>query len=328
MSVLRAFPYRTADAALRAELVAVDESVSARSDGTWEAYSTGVEAARMQIRWSVDMSALEGVLPEGEAVAEQAEGLVVVRSKLSRRREVVARVDLQAPKPVELHLAVDDHTGEVGVEFQIVRSRRRREAPGFADLLGAVLAQQHAGSLWFDEPKAPTGRSIDITWTDFNESPTLPDQNLFALRLADRPMIYLNSGIPLAYEILNSKGTHGAAARIRDAVFSQVVHQVWTSLLGHCFMSVLRVAHEDPSSTLDRLATWESEVLQEWAPHFKISEPDTDSAVRALISDLLTTGSTLLIEAVGDVVQSRMETVKGFNGLVRESDRFNAEVTS
>ena len=160
---------------------------------------------------------------------------------------------------------------------------------------------------------------------DFREDPGLPDENLFALRLQERPVILLNSGIPFAFGILNSRGTHGAAARIRDAVYAQIVHQVWTSLIGHCFSSVLRVAAEDPSTTLDRLAEWESQVVLDWAVAFYPGEADNAAAVSDLIDELLTSGNTLLIERVADVIQSRMDTVRGFQGLVRESGRFNAE---
>jgi hypothetical protein len=194
---------------------------------------------------------------------------------------------------------------------------------GYAHLAGSVLAEVPVAALWFDEPPTPTGTGIETRWVDFREDDGLPDGNLFALRLEERPVILLNSGIPAAYAVLSAKGTHGAAARIRDAVFVQIIHQVWSSLLGQCFLDVLRVGPEDPDTTLERLNGWEAQVIGSWALDFIPAEQDRETATRILVQRILTSGSNVLLELMPDVIQMRMDTVKGFQGLVRESRRFD-----
>lgn len=326
MSTLRAFPFRTADESLAAELRHVAGQAVKRSDGSWDLYTNDEPKVRFCVHSTIGLDQLEATLPQGETAVRDCSLVVLARGVASRRREIIARRSVGAGGEFEFDISRNDHCGRLDLLAAVVRNNGRREVDGFADSAGAILAQTDLPSLWFDEPRAPTGSAIEITWVDFTKDGTLPDKNMFALRLNERPLILLNSGIPFAYTILASKGTHGAAARIRDAIFAQIVHQVWTSLLAQCFMSVLRVGQEEPATTLERVSEWESQVLTDWAPGFYPSESDANAAVNVLIEELLTSGSTLLVERVADVIQTRMETIRGFNGLVRESDRFSGEV--
>jgi hypothetical protein len=226
---------------------------------------------------------------------------------------------------LQLELDCSEYTGRFDLTVFIVRDKAGPAIDGYAHLAGSVLAEAPLAVLWFDEPPTPTGTGIETRWVDFRDDDGLPDGSLFALRLEERPVILLNNGIPAAYAVLSSKGTHGAAARIRDAIFAQIVHQVWSSLLGHCFLDVLRVGPEDPETAPDRLGSWEAQVVEDWALDFVPSEQDREAATRLLVQRVLTSGSNVVLEMLPDVIQTRMDTVKGFQGLVRESRRFDGE---
>jgi hypothetical protein len=324
MSTLRAFPYRTAPEALSLQLECLSTNVSERTDGTWDLYNEEPSEARFSLKIFLDAEALQPTLLPGESVEEAARLVIIGRGISSRRRSLLASVPVGVEE-LQLEFDCSEFTGRFDLTAYIVRDTGCPAVDGYAHLAGSVLAEVPLAALWFDEPSAPTGTGIETRWVDFREDDSLPDGNLFALRLEERPVILLNSGIPAAYAVLASKGTHGAAARIRDAVFAQIIHQVWSSLLGHCFLDVLRVGPEDPDTALERLNSWEAQVVEDWALDFVPAEQDRDTATRILVQRILTSGSNVLLELMPDVIQTRIDTLKGFQGLVKESHRFDGE---
>jgi hypothetical protein len=324
MSILRAFPFRTAPEALSLQLECLSLGVSERTDGTWDLYSEEPQQARFSLKVTLDSEALQRTLPPGELVEDAVRLVVVGRGISSRRRAVLASAPIGAEE-LQLEFGCSQFTGRFDLTGFIIRDRGCRAVDGYAHLAGSVLAEVPVAALWFDEPPTPTGTGIETRWVDFREDDSLPDGNLFALRLEERPVILLNSGIPAAYAVLSSKGTHGAAARIRDAVFAQIIHQVWSSLIGHCFLDVLRVGPEDPDTALERLNSWEAQVIEDWALDFVPVEQDRVAATRILVQRILTSGSNVLLELMPDVIQTRIDTLKGFQGLVKESHRFDGQ---
>ncbi len=324
MSTLHAFPFRTAQEALRLTLERLSTDVSQRTDGTWDLYSERPRKVRFSLKIFIDVAALQPAVLPDESVEEVARLVVVGRSISSRRRSALASAPIGVEE-LELEFDCSEFTGRFDLTAFIVRSKACRAVDGYAHLSGSALAEVPVGALWFDTPPTPTGTGIETRWVDFREDDNLPDGNLFAVRLEERPVILLNSGIPAAYAVLSSKGTHGAAARIRDAVFAQIIHQVWSSLLGQSFLDVLRVGPEDPDTTLERLISWEAQVIEDWALDFVPSEQDRSTATRILVQKILTSGSNVLLELMPDVIQTRIDTLRGFQGLVRESHRFEGE---
>jgi hypothetical protein len=323
MSTLRAYPFRTATEALSVQLMCLSTDVNERMDGTWDLFTERPRQVRFAVKVFLNTVALQPALPPGES-AEATRLVVIGRGITSRRRSLLASGPIGLEE-LQLELDCSEYTGRFDLTVFIVRDKACPAVDGYAHLAGSVLAEVPLAVLWFDEPPTPTGTGIETRWVDFRDDDGLPDGNLFALRLEERPVILLNNGIPAAYAVLSSKGTHGAAARIRDAIFAQIVHQVWSSLLGHCFLDVLRVGPEDPETALDRLSSWEAQVVEDWALDFVPAEQDREAATRLLVQRLLTSGSTVVLEMLPDVIQTRLDTVKGFQGLVRESRRFDGE---
>lgn len=322
MSTLRAFPYRTANDALQVSLSTQDRSIVERSDGSLDLFTEFDGTARFTLEAKIDEAVLLPTIPEGTSTAEELRLLVIGRSVASRLRSVL----LMAPArslTTTLSMESENFRGKVELSVVIVRARESvEELAGLAHRAGAVIAEAPLAALWFDEPPVESGNAIDIQWVDFREQDRLPDGHLFAVRLEDAPAIFLNTAIPHAHSILTSKGTHGAKARIRDAVFAQIVHQVWSGILAHCFLELAAQVADDPEERLDGLAEWERQVLRDWAMYFHPGEESITTASRRLVEQVVENDGYLALERMTDVIQTRIDALKPFNGLVKDAHLF------
>ena len=66
-------------------------------------------------------------------------------------------------------------------------------------------------------------------------------------------------------------------------------------------------------------------MIEDWALDFVPVEQDRVAATRILVQRILTSGSNVLLELMPDVIQTRIDTLKGFQGLVKESHRFDGQ---
>jgi hypothetical protein len=320
MSLLRAMPFKTADGALNGTIEKLPQDVHRRTDDTLDAYSDVDGPFVLEIVVDPDIKAIAECLPPGGHNAEDAiEICLSIRSVASRLRDEVVSGGLGA-KTLLLELDPAQHMGRVDV-FLVARLREESQPTlGYAHLKASTLASQLVTTVWFDEPATFSGDSIEIIWRDFDKDPNLEDGHLFAIGLNERPVIYLNeaqSVSPLR-SALENKGTHGPMARIRDSVYQQIVHQAWTSILGHCFMEVLRHEDENAETVIESLDDWMSTVLQDWALALVPDEADVDAATIALVERIRETGNEFILIEVPAAIQRKFDTMKGFRGLVRE----------
>lgn len=318
MSALKVFPFRTANDALSFELGSLPSDVHSRTDDTLDAYSDVTEPFTLDFVVDPDAEALGACLPPG-IESGALELCVATRSILSRSRSEVWK-----GQPIANSIAVQfdpaDYMGRVDVILVARLKASLEPIEGHAHLKGSVVAFQTMATLWFDEPPAFSGDALDILWRDFDEDDQLTDGHLFAVGLEGRPVIYLNEAESMSplRSVLMSKGTHGAMARTRDAVFAQIVHQAWTSILGHCFMQVQRHGDDDAQTVLDEVDQWIALVLREWAPAFVDGVADPDDAVLALIDRLREDGNDFLLVGAPAAIQRKCDTMKGFWGLANE----------
>jgi hypothetical protein len=322
MSLLRAMPFMTADHALNASVDALPAGVHHRTDDTLDAYSDVEGPFDLTIALNPDLDALAACIPSGANLEDAVELCLSVRSVSSRKR---AEVAAGAPRADTLTLQLDPEQYMGRVDVHLVA--RLREAidptPGFAHLKSSTLASQLVTSLWFDEPQNFSGDSLDIVWRDFDDDPHLEDGHLFAIGLGERPVIYLNeakSVSPLR-SVLENKGTHGALARTRDSVFQQIIHQSWTSIVGHCFLEILRHGDDPADSVLDSLDDWMQTVIRDWALTLVPEETDIDAATLAVVDRVRESGNDFLLVELPAAIQRRFNTMKAFHGLIREFNK-------
>lgn len=318
----RAFPYATDNSALTCEALPLSAEVAERTDGTWDAFSRDVDHVRFTLAVKTDVDRLAACLPPGTEVDRVLELVVSLEGIHSRQRRDLYTLDIGS-HDLQVELDPAEYLGRVDLNvFARLRTGLEAQA-GFAHLESSQVARAPLPSIWFSEPPHSAGDALEVRWENFDEDGDLVDGQLFAIRLEERPVILLNSEIPKAYDILGSKGTWGAAARIRDAIYGQIVHQAWSSILSHCFMEIARHDEDDaPETVLAELDEWQAQVIRAWAPEFVVGENDTEAAAIALIDQCRETGTLMLLHQLPEAIQKKCATIDGFNGLIKESHRF------
>jgi hypothetical protein len=311
--------------------IAMDES--ARYLRLWEE-----EAASWRVRARVRLpsSVLDTVLPPGERADPPVALRLRLRSNSSRLRRAY---DLPLPTAdtdvAELELDIDAETwsGNIDVEVMLVRTQFGAIGAGrWAVDRGTVVADAAPVRINVDMPETPPGDSLTIQWADFETSDkTLLKRargTLFAIEQSGTgspPTLWLNSSIEGIRTVLDSKGTHGWAARSRDAVFQTIVHQGWSSLIGSALgelkdQAALRPDEGDEvlEEVLAALSVWMQVVLRTWAPLLWPEEPAERVVERTWEAVQTGDWEELLQERLPVAIAKRFDTAKGLRGLVTE----------
>jgi len=271
---------------------------------------------------------LEKCLASDDELLSSCVVVLIAQSISSRRRDAIGREVVDGQVSFDVDLAKSRHRGLVEVSARIVRAVRHSSPdPARASDEGEVLGESEPIRIHFDEPSTAPGASLDVEWRDFESDDFLNSQkdNLFAIEDSEPPRILLNSNIRMLYEILSNNGPRGRKAKIRESVFAQIVHQVWTSLLGDAASAVVKSSLDfqssgrspDAADVLEDVGGWRAAVLKDWAPDLT-SESDKDLAIERLVDDLADGLGPLLIGPVPAAIQRRMKTMGAFHGLVAE----------
>ena len=312
MTTSTIFPYRV--------LVGDEISVGVRSDGleqradeSWDAQTVD-DSAALTIDVHVDVADLEKCLTPGEQPSDTCEVVLLLESVSSRRRECVARLPIASQMSFNLDLAKRDHRGLIEISASVVRNVDCEGAqPGRAAEVGDLLGRS-----------API--RVHFEWRDFANDAVLAAQEdlLFAIEDSEPPKILLNSGVKLFHDILMSPGVRGRKAKIRDAIFMQIAHQGWSSLLADAASAAFQAYRDlepagdpDADQVFQELGGWRAVILEDWAP-WLLSEPEADLASESLIADVAEGIGRLVFDAVPLAIQTRLGTRKSFDGLVAE----------
>ena len=320
-----AYPYRTAPGTVVLEVLSASDGLAVRPDGVIDAFAEGPGILQIDLSVKPAWADVESLIAAGESPSSSTALVLIERSIASRIRRAHP---VDESGLVSLTLRRCDHRGEVEFTAQVVRTRPSPGDPGVASATGSALAWSDPVRLLFDEPDSPRGGSIEIRWVDFTEDPLLHDRHLFAVRIAERPQLLLNQAIPELYAVLESTGTTGAKARIREAVYMQIVHQTWSSLVGHAYCELQRVITDTDLWGLDaveELGGWMEVVLRDWAPELHPKESDRDTALKRLVEDARSGADDMLVSRLTAAVQERFSTWKGYEGLVRQAGIFGSE---
>ena len=149
-------------------------------------------------------------------------------------RSAVRATAISPETQIELSLRRDDLAGSVHVQAFLVRAEETRGVPGFATASGARLADSRPWELRVDRVREMRGEYLDVRYLHFTEEATVPTRdwkNLYLLRMDQEvPELWLNADHERIVAVLDSKGTVGRHARIREVAFDQIAYGVWTQL--------------------------------------------------------------------------------------------------
>lgn len=318
------YPYATAGGAIALSLDAPRVEIPVESNGDLRLFE--IDTAEITVRASVAIPAdlYEEVFSPEERDSPPAEVRIVLRSIESRTRSTWL---LEGDGIYEhmLDLRRDDWSGMVEIQAVLTRSTTSSSVPeAYASEKGNLLAWSEIRRILFDAPPPPPSEYLPARWADFEAVAWLRPfaNNLFALSIEDsQPELLLNQRIPGAVSVLESKAMRGPEARIRNATYYMIAHQVWSSLIASVLDRLASLAH-DGEPDLGDLLSWERGVVREWAPLLLHEEP-RDQATSILLERIGQAGfrQELLIVRLPTAIQAHVRTFRGFEGLVREVDR-------
>ena len=181
-------------------------------------------------------------------------------------------------------------------------------------------------SIQFDPYDSPPGSDIEMHWVDFTEpSSGLTDQaeQLFCIRSdTDPPVIYLNSSINQFYGIMDSKGTHGAKARIRDSMAHRIAGQAWHVLLANTLMVLDDLVSDSPESSsselIGQLGRWQRRLVKAFVYEDPQTEemPNVDRLIERLSNNV--DREQILIRESADFIQQFLLGNEPLEGFVKE----------
>ncbi len=328
----RFYPYRTAADEIRLEIDPEGADLPRGSDGSILAFADDGETVGVHISIAIPDSVFDKVVAPAERGNPPLDLQLLYQSVESRKRCVLS-LPGDGVHEGRLILRRRDWRGAVEMRAVLVRTADVDHGlAGYAGARGSLVAWSAPRRVVFDEPLQPPGGQLRVRWEKFSTSPSRwrreHADNLFALdTTGDLPVVFLNSAVSQAYPVLQSSGTRGRRARIRDATYSMIVHQVWSSLLAIALaelaqsMSLSEEESLDPETRLEQIPTWQQSILRDWSTYL-YPDRDPESALEELVSaggDARKTGDVM--SRLPNAIQKRLRTVRGFEGMVREGER-------
>jgi hypothetical protein len=187
-----------------------------------------------------------------------------------------------------LSLAGADSTGEVTVEAIVVRTRDAATGSDetFASHAGMRIADAPPLRVLTRDPSRVPGGALDVRWEDFRTSAhperARHSERLFHLETLEPPVLWLNRADEDLVAVLESKGTRGPRAVMRDLVNQAIAMPVWYALVHRASMSITR--NEDGHPTVAE--GWRRGLLARIAPRLHPGV-GKDAAYRRLLEDFL-----------------------------------------
>ena len=228
---------------------------------------------------------VQAVFPQGERAQPPAKLYVTVRchETIYRDRMVISEAPTTAGEyDVTLEVPKSTVRGTVELRPYLVRTESRPEDSSneYADQKNFRVA---SGTLYYvvvDGPQDEERAAIDGEQVRFSQNAHLPDGNkLYYLdfRNEGHPKLWINSDHPRITEVLQSRGSVGAEARMRDVILDQVSYGVWVQLLVRAGSAV------DVEGDAEH--EWQEMVLQTFARNL-YDTSDVSEATRRLRDDL------------------------------------------
>jgi len=180
---------------------------------------------------------VESVFPESERDDPPARLYVAVRCHETIYRDKTIVSDEPTP-PRSYHATVkipkEMVRGTVELRPYLVRAEDGRTDGQYAEKKNFRLASGTIYSIVVDLPPGEQPPAIDGEEVSFSRASHLPEgHKLYYLdfRNENRPKLWINSDHPRITDILQSKGSVGAEARMRDVILDEISYGVWSQLI-------------------------------------------------------------------------------------------------
>lgn len=234
---------------------------------------------------------IQAVFPQDERTKPPAKLYVTIRchETIYRNRAIVSETPT-TPGTYDVALEIPKNTvrGTVELRPYLVRTESRpgEDPNDYADQKNFRVA---SGTLYYivvDRPDGEERAAIDGERVRFSQNAHLPDGNkLYYLdfRNESRPKLWINSDHPRITEVLQSRGSVGAEARMRDVILDQVSYGVWAQLLVRAGSAV------DVEGEVEH--KWQEMVLQTFARNLYDTSDVSEATLR--LSDDLSDPQTL-----------------------------------
>ena len=200
-----------------------------------------------------DETLFQLVLPEGEIEDPPVRFVVVAQDDGGWYRTTAPLQSVDGALRGVVELVPADSTGVLTVEAIAMRTAPvSAAAPRFASKRGMRLASSHPLTIRTRELVATPGGTLDVRWEDFTES-THPErkrrpERIFYLEVtSEPPVLWLNAGVVDLRAVLDSKGTRGQRAVIRDLIYRTIALPAWYALVHVASLSVTQDEESRPT---------------------------------------------------------------------------------
>ena len=233
---------------------------------------------------------IESVFPQNERDSPPAKLYVTVRchETIYRDKEPVPESDVSVDSgsyDVDLELPKSSFRGTVELRPYLVRAESGELSREYASKKNFRVASGQIFRVVIDRPEDEKPPAIDGEPINFSQVSYLPGgDKLYFLdfRNESRPKLWINSNHPRITEVLQSRGSVGAEARMRDVILDEMSYGVWLQLLVRAGSAV----DEDGNVEYE----WQQTILETFARNLYDID-DLDEATRRLRSDLGDLGS-------------------------------------
>jgi hypothetical protein len=321
----RLFPYRYARLGLQADLesVVLDGAVhlgsTNRSAKLVRLETRDWDHLSLTLQLRAPSEVLSDVLVSSEIETPPVEFLVAIRCDSTfHRTGVTGSAQLQEGDlrgEIDLELERRDFRGTIELTPYLIRtSDAETSEPGVAAKMGSRLASARAWEIRVDPKSRSKTQHLDINFVRFSQQKRFRDykDRLYWLSAdAETPILWLNQDHAKVARALNSEGTVGVAARIRDVFFDLIASSVWVQL----FVRAASAIDENGETTFE----WHDGVLEELLPELF---PEMDRESRRLEARRRVSNADelpQLLHEVDLVLQGRYEYARHMSALVRDA---------
>lgn len=200
-----------------------------------------------------DEALLALVLPASDLADPPVRFAVVAQDDAGWYRTTASLGPLDGGIRGVLEIVPADSSGALTVEAIALRTAPASELDSrFASGRGMRLASSHPLTIRTREPVAPPGGALDVRWEDFTTS-SHPERRQRAERIfylevtSEPPILWLNQAVQDLRAVLDSKGTHGRRAVIRDLINQTVALPAWYALVHAASLSVTQDEEARPT---------------------------------------------------------------------------------
>lgn len=225
------------------------------------------ERALLQFSINVKPDVVNRVLsrPTGRA-RHPVQYLVAIRceSTLLRHGVLVEPASSALDIPTEVGIEIERREVRDSVEFVPFLVRETTDdsvETGFARRRGERIVDGRHWEVRVDRMERRRSRHLDIRYIKFSDHERfreLTDRVYILEADTEKPTLWLNRDHPRIVQVLDSGGTRGGSARVRDVFFDMISHGVWLQL----FMRAAAGINDNGESSFE----WHRGVIDEFAP--------------------------------------------------------------